>query len=110
MDSFNLFPLGVALVSVTLIEAIQGFALANAHIIRDFLTQALLIGMLLMSYKAAKLSLKNRDHEFNYGYMRVNIMAAFINTVYIMSKSLFGFLDSIHHMIELWELDSHQGT
>ena len=55
--------------------------------------------MLVMSYHAAKLAKQERDIKFNYGYLRLNIMAAFINTVYIMSKSLFDFLETIHHMI-----------
>ena len=32
-------------------------------------------------------------------------MAAFVNTVYILSKCLFSFLETIHHMIERWEID-----
>ena len=95
MDT-DLFPYAMALTGVTLVEAIQGFALGNAHIIKDFLSSALLIAMLLMSYKAAMLARKERDHSFNYGYLRLNVMAAFVNTVYIMSKSLFGFLETIH--------------
>ena len=96
----DIFLYAVALSGVAGIEAIQGFALGNAHIVRDFVAGALLIAMLVMSYHAAKLAKKERDHEFNYGYLRLNIMAAFINTVYIMSKSLFGFLETIHLMIE----------
>ena len=80
--------------------------MGNAHVIRDFLGSALLIAMLVMSYHAAKLAKQERDIKFNYGYLRLNIMAAFINTVYIMSKSLFDFLETIHHMIQQWEIDS----
>ena len=61
--------------------------------------------MLLMSHIAARKAHEERDHEFNYGYLRLNVMAAFVNTVYIMSRSLFGFLETIHHMIEQWEID-----
>ena len=63
--------------------------------------------MLVMSYQAAKMAKKERDSQFNYGYLRLNVMAAFVNTVYIISKGLFGFLDTIHHMIEQWDRDSH---
>ena len=106
MDT-DLFPYAMVLTGVTLIEAIQGFALGNAHIIKDFLSGVLLIAMLLMSYKAARMARQERDHSFSYGYLRLNIMAAFVNTVYIMSKSMFNFLETIHLMIEQWEIDSH---
>ena len=42
-----------ALSVVALIEAIQGFALGNGHVIKDFVAGALLLAMLAMSYRAA---------------------------------------------------------
>ena len=37
----------------------------------------------------------------------MNILAAFVNMVYIMCMGLFGALETIHHMIEHWEFESH---
>ena len=88
----DLFPFAVGLSIITVLEAITGFSKANAKVVHSFLSDTILILMLALSYYAAKLAKKERDQRFNYGYLRLNIMAAFANTVYIMSKSLFSFL------------------
>ena len=101
----DLFPFAVGLGVIAVLEAITGFSKANAKIVHSFLSNTFLILMLAMSYYAAKLAKRERDVMFNYGYLRLNIIAAFANTVYIMSKSLFGFLGAFHMMLELWESD-----
>ena len=107
MDS-ELFPYVAVLSGIALTEAGNGFTKGNAHIVRDFLASVILIGMLLMNFHAARQAKQVRDHKFNFGYQRLSLMAAFVNTIYIMSKSLFSFLETIHHMIEEWEIDSHK--
>mmetsp|Transcript_33538 Transcript_33538/g.44233 ORF Transcript_33538/g.44233 Transcript_33538/m.44233 type:complete len:95 (+) Transcript_33538:9-293(+) len=89
----DLFPYAAALATITVLEAITGFSKANANVLRSFMSHSFLILMLAQSFWAAKLAKKERDEKFNYGYVRLNIMAAFANTVFLMSKSLFGFLD-----------------
>lgn len=106
MDT-DVVPYAIVLTGVAIVEAIQGFGLGNAHIIKDFLSLVLLIAMLFMGHVAASRAKQQRDHCFNYGYLRLNVMAAFVNTVYIMSRSIFNFLETIHQMIEQWEIDSH---
>ena len=90
----ELFPFVAALATVTVLEAITGFSKGNGILLRSFLQNAFLILMLGQSYVAAKYARKERDQKFNYGYSRLNIMAAFANTVFLMSRSLFGFIDA----------------
>lgn len=80
------------------------------HIVRDFLNFVLLIGALYFSSVALKLSSKPKDDEFNYGYRRFNILAAFINAVYLIFTFIFDFVDLLHHMVEHWEEESHENN
>ena len=34
-------------------------------------------------------------------------MAAFVNSVYLLFSFVFNFVDNLHHMVEHWEVDSH---
>ena len=34
-------------------------------------------------------------------------MAAFVNSVYLLFTFVFNFVDNMHHMVEHWEVDSH---
>ena len=99
MDS-KIFPYAAFLSGITIIEGVNGFTKGNAHIVRDFLASIILIAMLVMNYYAVTKARQERDQKFNYGYQRLSLMAAFINTIYIMSNSLFTFMETIHHMIE----------
>ena len=104
----SIIPSVIILSIFSAIEAIIGFTHHNAHIIRDFLTSGLMITSMLISYRAIQLSRRKRNHEYNFGYRRMNILAAFINMVFIICKSLFGFLDTLHHVCEHWEFELHE--
>lgn len=93
---------------ITIIEGVSGFIKGNAHIVRDFLASTILIAMLGMNHHAVAKARQERDQQFNYGYQRLSLMAAFINTIYIMTKSLFSFMETIHQMIEQWEIYSRE--
>ena len=99
----TIIPCVIALSVFAVVEAIIGFTHHNVHIIRDFLTSALMITSIIISHRAIQLSRRKRNHEYNFGYRRANIVAAFVNMVYLICKSLFGFLDILHHVIEHWE-------
>lgn len=66
-----------------------------------------MVGSLVLSYESAKNSRKKRTPEQTYGNRRLNIIAAFVNTVYIQCTVLFTFLETLHHMIEHWDFAAH---
>ena len=37
-------------------------------------------------------------------------MAAFVNSVYLLFSFVFNFVDNLHHMVEHWEVDSHNSN
>lgn len=96
--------------SFAVIEGLIGFSHINVHIVRDFLNFVLMICALLFSSKALQLSQKPKDEDFNYGYRRFNILAAFINSVYLVFTFIFDFVDILHHSVEHWEVESHDHT
>jgi len=93
--------------AIGVLELIIGFKNRNVHLIRDFITSSLMIISMLVSFKAAQYSKKGRNPQFNYGFLRVNIIAAFTNMIYILCSVLFKFLDLVHTMIEHKEEQSH---
>lgn len=85
-----------------------GISHTNVHLVRDFLNTFLMMAALCFSSKALELSLKPKDEEYNFGYRRYNILAAFINCVYLLFSFMFNFVDNLHHIVEHWEFDSHE--
>jgi Co/Zn/Cd efflux system component len=79
----SVIPYVVALTVFAVIEGLIGFTRGNVHVIRDFLNAGLMVGCMVLSYNAARMSRQKRSNEFTYGYRRLNILAAFTNTVYI---------------------------
>jgi Co/Zn/Cd efflux system component len=67
-----------------------------------------MLSALVFSSKALQLSQKPKDDDYPYGYRRFNIMAAFVNSVYLLFSFIFNFVDNLHHMLEHWEVDAHQ--
>lgn len=72
-------------------------------LVRDGLNSILFTGIILFSYYSIKNSKDfRRDKLFNYGYTRLTIIAAFVNTIFIA----FEFLELIHELSEgLYEHD-----
>jgi Co/Zn/Cd efflux system component len=89
------------------IEGLFGFWLGNVHIVRDFLTSLLMVGSLILSYESAQSSRAKKSAEQTYGSRRLNIIAAFVNCVYIQCTVLFSLLETLHHIIEHWDLAQH---
>ena len=79
----SVIPFVIALSVLGVVEGIIGFIHGNVHVIRDFLTSLLMIASLVLSYNAAKMARKKRSDENTFGNRRLNIIAAFVNTVYI---------------------------
>lgn len=88
-------------------EGVIGFYTGNVHIIRDFLTGALMVGGLILSYNAAQNARRKKSTQFSFGLRRLNIWAAFVNMVYIMCNTVFSFIDNLHHTVEHWEQSQH---
>lgn len=84
-----------------------GLSHTNVHLVRDFLNCLLMLSALVFSSKALQLSQKPKNDDYPFGYRRYNIMAAFVNSVYLMFSFLFNFVDNLHHMVEHWEEEKH---
>lgn len=95
------------MLSFAIVEGMIGITHTNVHLVRDFLNSFLMISALVFSSKALQLSLNKEDDDYEYGYRRFNILAAFVNSVYLMFSFMFNFVDNLHHMVEHWEIDSH---
>ena len=94
--------------SFAIVECMIGLSHTNVHIVRDSFNVFLMLSALVFSSKALQLSQKPKDDDYPYGYRRFNIMAAFVNSVYLLFSFIFNFVDNLHHMLEHWEVDSHQ--
>jgi Co/Zn/Cd efflux system component len=93
--------------SFAIVEGMIGISHTNVHIVRDFLNCLLMVCALVFSSKALEMSNKANDEIYNFGYRRYNILAAFINTVYLLFSFMFGFVDNLHHIVEHWEAQGH---
>lgn len=88
-------------------EGVIGIVHINVHLIRDFFNGMLMLSALGFSSKALDLAQKQDSNSFLYGYRRFNILAAFVNSCYLLFSFVFGFVDNLHHMVEHWEEESH---
>ena len=93
--------------SFAIVEGMIGITHTNVHLVRDFLNSFLMLGALVFSSKALEISLNPKDEDYFYGYRRYNILAAFVNSVYLMFSFMFSFVDNLNHLIEHWEIESH---
>ena len=94
--------------SFAMVEGMLGLFHTNVHLIRDFFDCLLMITSLGFSSKALDLSFKKKTNSFSFGFIRCNVLAAFVNSVYLLFSFVFGFVDNLHHMVEHWEEDSHE--
>ena len=91
--------------SFAIVEGMIGFSHTNVHIVRDFLQCLLMLSALVFSSKALQLSQMPKNEDFQFGYRRFNLLAAFVNSVYLLFSFVFAFVDNLHHMVEHWEVD-----
>ena len=73
----------MTLLAFGVVEGLIGFWRGNVLVIRDFLSGLWMVGSLVLSYESAKNSRKKRSSEQTFGNRRLNVIAAFVNTVYI---------------------------
>jgi len=85
----------------------MGFQQMNVHIVRDALATMLMVAALFISVKCLQLSQLERDEHYSCGYERFNILAAFVNTVYIFFNFIFEFVENLHHIVEHWDQEGH---
>jgi zinc transporter 5/7 len=104
----KLLILAGALTGLTISECFIGMYTKNVHILRDFLLNLLLLASISASRKALQLSTSTPDTIFTMGYLRIDILSAFCNCIYIQCMELFELLETLHHMIEHWENMEHQ--
>lgn len=93
--------------SFSLVEGAIGVTHTNVHLVRDFLNSFLMLCALAFSAKSLELSVQPPDEDFMFGYRRYNVMAAFVNSVYLMFSFMFSFVENLNHLIEHWEVEQH---
>jgi Co/Zn/Cd efflux system component len=93
--------------SFAIVECMIGLSHTNVHIVRDSLNVFLMLSALVFSSKALQLSQKPKDEDYPFGYRRFNVLAAFVNSVYLLFSFVFSFVDNLHHMVEHWEVDQN---
>lgn len=117
---FNLTIMITALVSVSFAEAALGFSLGNTHVLRDFFNIILLSASLFCSMRTLRLyhthvekartqrqPLGRTTAAYNYGYLRFCLLATFINCLFLIFSSFFGWMEAAHYLMESWEKNSH---
>ena len=82
------------------VEGIIGLSCGNVHIINDFINFLIMMTALVISFRCIKLSQNPSDDHYNYGYRRLNLLATFINTVFLIFAFIFNLVDNFHHLAE----------
>lgn len=71
------------------------------HIVTDFSAH-------LVSLVALNLSLKQRTKRFNFGYIRFEILAAFLNSILLILMCIFLVRESIHRILDPSEIHANE--
>mmetsp|Transcript_44198 Transcript_44198/g.42908 ORF Transcript_44198/g.42908 Transcript_44198/m.42908 type:complete len:181 (-) Transcript_44198:120-662(-) len=90
-----------------IVEAFIGISFKNVHVVVDFIKFLFMVCALVFSLKALQMGKKAKDDQFNFGYRRFNILAAFINADYLIFTFIFDLVDNFHHLIESWDAENH---
>ncbi len=80
--------------SFSIIEFFGGYFTNSVAIYSDALHDLGDSLALLFSYFAEKLSLKEADHKFNFGYRRFSVISALINGVILLGGSLYIIIEA----------------
>jgi Co/Zn/Cd efflux system component len=89
-------------------EFIMGIITRHFPMFIDCLMTLMLIGTIYFSYKALDMSNQGADSTYTLGYKRLDLLAAYCNCIYLQCMKLFDLLETFHHLIEHWELESQQ--
>jgi cobalt-zinc-cadmium efflux system protein len=93
--------LSASIFTIELYGAIQSNSLSllsdSFHIITDFFAH-------FISLIAVNLSLRKRTFRFNFGFLRFEILAAFINSILLLLMCIFLVKESIHRIFDPSEI------
>ena len=91
--------------TITAAEFIGGF-ISNSLALLSDATHNLNDSMaILISYVARKISKKQKDEKRTYGYKRVEILAAFLNTVFLIAIAIILIFEGIEKLMSPGEID-----
>lgn len=91
--------------SITIAEYLGGF-ISNSLALLSDATHNLNDSMaILISYVARKISKKQRDEKRTYGYKRVEILAAFLNTVFLIAIAIILIFEGIDKIMNPGEIN-----
>ena len=80
---------------------VKGIAHKDIDLLRDCLNSMLLVGTLVLSTRANSLSNQlDEDDQYDYGGRRLNLVAAFVNLVYLTFCFVFSIVDSLHFLVD----------
>ncbi len=86
-------------ISFAIIEIIGGYFTNSVAIMSDALHDLGDALALLFAYYAEKLSNKEADEEYTFGYRRFSILSAFINGVILLAGSIFVISEAIQRLL-----------
>ena len=100
-DSMVTFVILLGILAV--IELIIGIVRGNLEVIKDFILSTLMIASIVFSMKMSYMSRRKSSDQFNYGFRRLNILAAFVITAQILCQTFYTFVETMRYMIGDWE-------
>lgn len=103
----NLLAFIQAFAGIAILEILVGLATGNVHVLKDFLVAALLLLALYASHEAQVRETQDSCKQYSFGKRRLTLLSAMGNCIYLQCLELFNFLEAVHHIIEHFELASH---
>ena len=86
--------------SIVLVEFVGGLVSGSLALLSDALHNATDVMSLIFSYTARKISLRKANERFTYGFKRAEIVAALVNSVFMMILSAMLLYEGIHRLME----------
>ena len=86
--------------SIVLIEITGGLISGSLVLLSDALHNTTDVISLMFSYVARKISTKKATDEFTYGFKRAEIVAALVNSIFMMILSAFLLYEGIHRFFD----------
>ena len=91
--------------SIVLAEIIGGLVSRSTALLSDAAHNSADVLSMIFSYSAVKISQRSRDEKFTYGYERAEVIAAVVNSVFLMVVGGFVTFEGIKKLISPEAID-----
>ncbi|GAC97480.1 zinc/cadmium resistance protein [Pseudozyma hubeiensis SY62] len=88
------------------IEIITGYAVGSLALVADSFHMLNDVMSLIVALWAVKLSTKDSDHRFSYGWQRAEILGALVNGVFLLALCFSIFMEAIQRFVNITEVSN----